>query len=125
MARPRSLLVLALAALAALAGHGVAAAYEVAPFLLCHREAALELAAAYQKSEQEAGDAMLRLAVAERCFRHPPGWSFEVAEIAAGPLFSYDGQPFYVVMIDTDDGRALYGLTWPTHRGPTPKRRPI
>ena len=115
---------LAFVAFAILVGHhgGAVGANSVQPFLLCERDAALELAAAYQKGAREAQDTMFELAVVERCLRHPPGWSFEVAEIVAGPLISYDGMRFYVVLIDADDGRALYGLTWPLRGSPLPKR---
>ena len=50
---------------------------------------------------------MVRLPVPERCVRHPPGWTFEVAEIVAGPLRSFDGLPFYVVMINIEGARPL------------------
>ncbi len=85
---------------------------------MCERGAALELAAAYEASERAALDALERLAVAERCFRSPPGQVFEVAEVVAGPLTDFGGLRFYVVRIDTGDGRSLFALTWP--RWPLP-----
>ena len=103
---------LALIAFAAFVSHGVAARAETtSPFLVCERDAAFELARAYEASEETALDALERLAVAERCFRHPPGWTFEIAEVATGPLKSFDGLPFYVVRIDVGN---LYALTWRT-----------
>ena len=65
-------------------------------------------------------DTMVELPVPERCVRHPPGQVFEVAEIVAGPLKSYDGLPFYVVMIEIEDGRSLFALTWRQLRGKSP-----
>ena len=107
-------------------GYEVAAgADKVKPFFLCEREAALELAAGYEKGREEMLDAMILVTVAERCIRTPSGWSFEVAEIVAGPLTDYNGLGFYVVMIDAGDGQALYTLTWPVLGGRAPQRRPI
>ncbi len=117
---------LALVALAALVSHGVAARAEtVQPFFLCEREEALELAKAYEASQQAVMDTMGRLPVPERCVRHPPGRTFEVAEIVAGPLRSHDGLPFFVVRLDIAGGRPLYGLTWQRLGETTPKGQPL
>ena len=112
---------LALVALTALVGHGVAARAEtVSPFLLCEREEASELARAYEASQQAVIDTMVELPVPERCVRHPPGQVFEVAKVVAGPLKSFDGLPFFVVQINIKDGRPLYGLTWRQLGGRSP-----
>ena len=117
---------LALVALAALLSHGVAArADEVQPFFLCEKQEALELAAAYETSHEAVIDTMVRLPVPERCVRHPPGWTFEVAEIVAGPLRSFDGLRFYVVQIDIQGARPLFGLTWRRLGETAPKGQPM
>ena len=70
-------------------------------------------------------DALGRLPVPERCVRHPPGWTFEVAEIVAGPLLSFDGLPFFVVQINIKDGPPLFGLTWQRLGETAPKGQPL
>ncbi len=92
----------------------------IKPFLVCADETAvMAIARAYETSGDAAGDTMVRLAVAGRCFR-APRWDFLVADVLTGPLPDWLGGQLYVVRVYSGYGRLLYAWTWHRVKG-TPR----